>query len=166
MVVLVVEAIAAQQLIAQKEQELLSKVLTADKVWAVKGSFGLAEAVVVLVVLAERQLLESVVMVALVKALQYLAFQSSTQVVAVGQPSAQVRDLEGQVVVEMAATVQPVPTQLDLEVVVVVLAMMPAYGHFRVEMEALESLSFATQPLQYFLQTLRTGPLLKMKPYL
>jgi hypothetical protein len=59
-------------------------------------------------------------------------------VVAVGQPSAQVRDLEGQVVVEMAATVQPVPTQLDLEVVVVVVAMMAAYGHIRAEMEALE----------------------------
>jgi hypothetical protein len=138
MVVLVVEVIAAQQVLAQKEQELLGKVLMADKVWAVKGSLGLVVAVVVLVLLAERQLLESVVMVAPVKALQYLAFQSPTQVVAVGQPSAQVRDLEGQVVVEMAATVQPVPTQLDLEVVVVVVAMMAAYGHIRAEMEALE----------------------------
>jgi hypothetical protein len=138
MVVLVVEVIAAQQVLAQKEQELLGKVLMADKVWAVKGSLGLVVAVVVLVLLAERQLLESVVMVAPVKALQYLAFQSPTQVVAVGQPSAQVRDLEGQVVVEMAATVQPVPTQLDLEVVVVVVAMMTAYGHIRAEMEALE----------------------------
>jgi hypothetical protein len=59
-------------------------------------------------------------------------------VVAVGQPLGQVRDLEGQVVVEMAATVQRVPTQLDLEVVVVVVAIMKAYGHFRVEMEAPE----------------------------
>jgi hypothetical protein len=144
MVVLVVEAIAAQQVLAQKEQELLGKVLMADKVWAVKGSLGLAEAVVVLVVLAERQLLASVVMVAQVKALQYLAFQSPTQVVAVGQPSAQVRDLEGQVVVEMAVTERQVPTQVDLEVVVVVVAIMKAYGHFRVEMEALESLSSDT----------------------
>jgi hypothetical protein len=142
----------------------------ADKVWAwaVKGSFGLAEAVVVLVRLAEMQVLESVVMVAPVKALQYLAFQSPTQVVAVGQPSAQVRDLEGQVVVEMAVTERQVPTQKDLEVVVVVVAIMiiKAYMHIRVEMEALESLSFATQPLQYFLQILFTGPLLRMKPYL
>jgi hypothetical protein len=42
------------------------------------------------------------------------------------------------VVVEMAVTVQRVPTQLDLEVVVVVLAMMPAYGRMRVEVEVLE----------------------------
>jgi hypothetical protein len=60
-------------------------------------------------------------------------------VVAVGLPSAgHVRDLAGQVVVEMAATVQRVPTQLDLEVVVVVVATMPAYGRIRVEMEARE----------------------------
>jgi hypothetical protein len=38
----------------------------------------------------------------------------------------------------MAATVQRVPTQLDLEVVVVVVATMPAYGRIRVEMEAPE----------------------------
>jgi hypothetical protein len=49
-----------------------------------------------------------------------------------------VRDLAGQVVVEMAATVQRVPTQLDLEVVVVVVATMPTCGRIRVEMEALE----------------------------
>ena len=54
------------------------------------------------------------------------------------QPPAQVRDLEGQVVVEMVATVQQVPTQLDLEVVVVVLAMTTAYGPMRAEVEALE----------------------------
>ena len=72
MVVLVVEVIV---LLAPQEQELLGKVLLADKVWAVKGSFGQAEAVAVLVELASRQLLESVVTVAPVKALQYLAFQ-------------------------------------------------------------------------------------------
>ena len=56
-----------------------------------------------------------------------------------GQPSAaHVRGLEGQVVAATAATVQQVPTQLDLEVVVVVLATMPTYGHIRAEMEALE----------------------------
>ena len=54
-----------------------------------------------------------------------------------GQPSGQLRELEDQVVVEMAATVQRVPTQLDLEVVVVVAATMAAYGRIRVEMEAL-----------------------------
>jgi hypothetical protein len=42
------------------------------------------------------------------------------------------------VVVEMAVTVRRVPTQLDLEVVVVAVAMMPAYGHIQAEMEALE----------------------------
>jgi hypothetical protein len=47
----------------------------ADKVWAVKGSLGLAAAVVELVQLAERQLLESVATVAPEKALQYLAVQ-------------------------------------------------------------------------------------------
>jgi hypothetical protein len=59
-------------------------------------------------------------------------------VVAEVQRLAQVRDLEGQVVVEMAVTVWRVPTQLDLEVAVAVLAIMTAYGHFRAEMEALE----------------------------
>jgi hypothetical protein len=59
-------------------------------------------------------------------------------VVAAGQPLGQVQDLEVQVVVEMAATVQRVPTQLDLEVVVVVVATIAAYGRIRVEMEALE----------------------------
>jgi hypothetical protein len=59
-------------------------------------------------------------------------------VVAVVQPSAQGRDLEDQVVVEMAATVQRVPTQLDLEVVVVARATITACGRIRVEMEALE----------------------------
>jgi hypothetical protein len=39
-------------LIAHQEQELLGKVLVADKVWAVKGSLGLAVAVVELVGLA------------------------------------------------------------------------------------------------------------------
>jgi hypothetical protein len=62
-------------LLAPQEQELMGKVLLADKVWAAKGSFGLAVAVAVLVELASRQLLESVVTVAPVKALQYLAFQ-------------------------------------------------------------------------------------------
>jgi hypothetical protein len=55
-------------------------------------------------------------------------------VVAVGQPLGQVRDLEGQVVVELAVTVQLDPTQLDLEVVVEVVAIMTSYGHFRAEM--------------------------------
>jgi hypothetical protein len=72
MVVLVVEVIAAY-LIAHKEQELLGKVLMAEKVWAVKGTFGLVVVVVELVRLAERQLLDSVVLVAPEKALQYLA---------------------------------------------------------------------------------------------
>jgi hypothetical protein len=54
------------------------------------------------------------------------------------QRLAQAVDLEGQVVVEMAVTERLVPTQLDLEVVVVVLAMMPASGRMRVEMEVLE----------------------------
>ena len=62
-------------MVAHEEQELLGKVLMADKVWAVKGSLGLAVVVVELVQLAERQLLESVVMVAPEKALQYLAVQ-------------------------------------------------------------------------------------------
>jgi hypothetical protein len=62
-------------LVAHEEQELLGKVLMADKVWVVKGSLGLAVAVVELVRLAKRQLLESVAMVAPEKALQYLAVQ-------------------------------------------------------------------------------------------
>jgi hypothetical protein len=72
MVVLVVEVIV---LLAPQEQELMGKVLLADKEWAVKGSFGLAEAVVELVRMVGRRVQESVVMVAPVKALQYLAFQ-------------------------------------------------------------------------------------------
>jgi hypothetical protein len=78
MVVLVVEVIASRpvpSLAAYQEQELLVKVLVAEMVWVMKGSFGLAVAVVVLVVKAERRFQESVVMVAPVKALQYLAFQ-------------------------------------------------------------------------------------------
>jgi hypothetical protein len=59
-------------------------------------------------------------------------------VVAVGQPSGQVGDLEDQVVVEVAATVQRVRTQLDLEVAAAVVVMITACGHIRVEMEALE----------------------------
>jgi hypothetical protein len=47
----------------------------ADKVWAVKGSLGLAVVVVELVRLAERQVQESVATVAPEKALQYLAVQ-------------------------------------------------------------------------------------------
>jgi cytochrome b561 len=73
-VVLVVEVIAAY-LIAHKEQELLGKVLMAEKVWAVKGSLGLAVVVVELVRLAERQVQESVATVAPEKTLQYLAVQ-------------------------------------------------------------------------------------------
>ena len=78
MVVLVVELIASRsvsRLAACQEQELLVKVFLAEMVWVMKGSFGLAVAVVELVRLAERQLLESVVMVAPAKALQYLAVQ-------------------------------------------------------------------------------------------
>jgi hypothetical protein len=60
-------------------------------------------------------------------------------VVAVGQPSAaHVRDLEDQVVVEVAATVQQVRTQLDLEVAAAVVVMITACGLIRGEMEALE----------------------------
>jgi NAD-dependent oxidoreductase involved in siderophore biosynthesis len=59
-------------------------------------------------------------------------------VVEVGQPSSQERDLAGLVVVEMAVTKRQVPTQVDLEVVVVAAAIMTAYGHFRAEMEVLE----------------------------
>ena len=72
MVVLVVEVIALN---APQEQELLGKVLLADKGWAVRGSPGLAVAVAVLLKLANRQLREEEVTVAPVKALQYLAFQ-------------------------------------------------------------------------------------------
>jgi hypothetical protein len=72
MVVLVVEVIGLK---APQEQELLGKVLLADKGWAVKGRIGLVVVVVGLVGLAERQLLESVETVAPVRALQFLAFQ-------------------------------------------------------------------------------------------
>jgi hypothetical protein len=78
MVVLVVEVIASRpvpRLAAYQEQELLVKVLVAEMVWVMKGSFGLAEAAVELVRMVGRRVQESVVMVAPVKALQYLAFQ-------------------------------------------------------------------------------------------
>ena len=47
----------------------------ADKVWAVKGAFGLVVVVEELVRLAERQIPDTVVMAAPEKALQYLAVQ-------------------------------------------------------------------------------------------
>jgi hypothetical protein len=72
MEVLVVEVIG---MVSPQEQELMGKVLLADKGWAVLEPLGLVVVVVVLVGLAERQLLESVETVETVKALQYLAVQ-------------------------------------------------------------------------------------------
>jgi hypothetical protein len=59
-------------------------------------------------------------------------------VVVVVEPSAQGRDLEGQVVVGLAVTRRRVPTQLELEVAVGLVATITAYGHLRAEMETLE----------------------------
>jgi hypothetical protein len=70
--VLVVEVIG---ILSPQEQELMGKVLLADKGWAVLETLILAVVVVELAGLAERQLLESVETVAPVRALQFLAFQ-------------------------------------------------------------------------------------------
>jgi hypothetical protein len=59
-------------------------------------------------------------------------------VAVVVEPSAHVRDLEGQVVVGLAVTGRRVPTQLELEVAVGLVAIITAYGHLRAEMETLE----------------------------